>query len=128
MRLGLRPDIALVSGGHDHLCAAYGAGVRSTRELFLSAGTSEAHLSLLEAPLEGAAAKGIDQGCYVDDDTWYAHINIHSGHFFQQWRALLFDGVEDEAMYGAVAGGRHGRHPLRCHRRPAAGPPRCGAL
>ncbi len=101
--LGLRSDIALVSGGHDHLCAAYGAGVRSTRELFLSAGTSEAHLSLLEAPLEGAAAKGIDQGCYVDDDTWYAHINIHSGHFFQQWRALLFDGVEDEAMYGALA-------------------------
>ena len=54
--LGLQPGVALVSGGHDHLCAAYGAGVRSTRELFLSAGTSEAHLSLLEAPLEGEAA------------------------------------------------------------------------
>ena len=102
-RLGLRADVALVSGGHDHLCAAYGAGVRSTRELFLSAGTSEAHLSLLEAPLEGEAARGIDQGCYVDDDTWYAHVNIHSGHFFQQWRALLFDGIDDEDMYQAVA-------------------------
>ncbi len=105
-RLGLKPGVALVSGGHDHLCAAYGAGVRSTRELFLSAGTSEAHLSLLESPLDGAAAAGIDQGCYVDDDTWYAHINIHSGHFFQQWRALLFDGVEDEAMYEAIAAAR----------------------
>ncbi len=103
VRLGLPDGVALVSGGHDHLCAAYGAGVRSTRELFLSAGTSEAHLSLLEAPLEGEAARGIDQGCYVDDDTWYAHVNIHSGHFFQQWRALLFDGVDDGDMYQAVA-------------------------
>ena len=102
-RVGLRPGTALVSGGHDHLCGAYGAGVRSTRELYLSAGTSEAHLSLLEAPLEGEAARDIDQGCYVDDHTWYAHINIHSGHFFQQWRALLFDAVEDEAMYEIVA-------------------------
>jgi sugar (pentulose or hexulose) kinase len=102
-RVGLGSDVALVSGGHDHLCGAYGAGVRSTRELFLSAGTSEAHLSLLEAPLEAEAAKGIDQGCYVDADTWYAHVNIHSGHFFQGWRALLFGGVEDEAMYAAIA-------------------------
>lgn len=102
-RLGLSTELALVSGGHDHLCGAYGAGVRSTRELYLSAGTSEAHLSLLEAPLGGEAAEGVDQGCYVDDSTWYQHINIHSGHFFQQWRALLFDGVDDEAMYRAVA-------------------------
>lgn len=102
-RIGLRPGTALVSGGHDHLCGAYGAGVRSTRELFLSAGTSEAHLSLLAAPLEGEAAQGVDQGCYVDDDTWYAHVNIHSGHFFQQWRALLFDAIGEEEMYAAVA-------------------------
>ncbi|MEX1297246.1 MAG: FGGY family carbohydrate kinase [Candidatus Limnocylindrales bacterium] len=100
---GLTGEVALVSGGHDHLCGAYGAGVRTTRELFLSAGTSEAHLSLLEAPLEGDAARGVDQGCYVDEDTWYAHINIHSGHFFQQWRGLLFPGVDDESMYEAVA-------------------------
>ena len=102
-RVGVTDEVALVSGGHDHLCGAYGAGVRSTRELYLSAGTSEAHLSLLEAPLEGATARGVDQGCYVDEDTWYAHVNVHSGHFFQQWRALLFDGVDDETMYRAVA-------------------------
>jgi xylulokinase len=106
--VGLGGDVALVSGGHDHLCAAYGAGVRSTRELFLSAGTSEAHLSLLEAPLQGDQAKGIDQGCYVDDDTWYAHVNIHSGHFFQQWRALLFEDVDDASLYAEVAAAQAG--------------------
>jgi xylulokinase len=102
-RMGLPPDVALVSGGHDHLCAAYGAGLRSTQELFLSAGTSEAHLMLLESPLEGEAARGIDQGCYVDDHTWYAHVNIHSGHFFKGWRDLLYGEADDATMYDEVA-------------------------
>ena len=100
--VGLGAEVALVAGGHDHLCAAYGAGVRSARELFLSAGTSEAHLALLDSPLEGAPGRGIDQGCYVDDHTFYAHVNIHSGHFFQQWRRLLYDGLDDAAMYAEV--------------------------
>jgi xylulokinase len=102
-RVGLSAEVAVVAGGHDHLCAAYGAGVRSTRELFLSAGTSEAHLALLESPLEGEAGRGVDQGCFVDDHTWYVHTNIHSGHFFKQWRELLYDGVDDVAMYAEVA-------------------------
>lgn len=102
-RMGLPPGVALVTGGHDHLCAAFGAGIRSTRELFLSAGTSEAHLALLDAPLQGDAGQGIDQGCYVDDRRWYAHVNIHSGHFFQQWRELLYGGVDDDIMYAELA-------------------------
>lgn len=97
--LGLGTGVELVTGGHDHLCAAYGAGVRSNQELFLSAGTSEAHLALLlEPPTGGAGTEDVDLGCYVDDHTWYAHINIHSGHFFRQWRGLLYEGVDDEAL------------------------------
>jgi xylulokinase len=99
---GLPAGVAVVAGGHDHLCAAYGAGVRSSAELFLSAGTSEAHLGLLEAPLEGEASGRVDQGCFVDAGSYYAHINIHSGHFFQQWRRLLYDGVLDEVMYEEI--------------------------
>jgi xylulokinase len=102
-RAGLPSGVSIVSGGHDHLCAAFGAGLRSTSELFLSAGTSEAHLALLEAPIARTEGRyGIDQGCYVDADTYYAHVNIHSGHFFRQWRGLLFEGVDDEAMYAEV--------------------------
>ena len=103
-RTGLPVGVAIVSGGHDHLCAAYGAGVRSTAELFLSAGTSEAHLALVDAPLEGESAARIDQGCYVDAESYYAHINIHSGHFFRQWRQLLYGDTPDEVMYAEVAG------------------------
>ena len=102
-RAGLSASVPLVTGGHDHLCAAYGAGLRSTRELFLSAGTSEAHLSLLRRPLGGEAAQGVDQGCYVDDDSWYVHVNIHSGHFFRQWRTLLYGATDDEDLYAELS-------------------------
>ena len=108
---GLPAGVSIVTGGHDHLCAAYGAGVRSSAELFLSAGTSEAHLALLPAPLEGEAAGRVDQGCFVDAGSYYAHINIHSGHFFQQWRRLLYGDVDDTTMYAeieTVPAGAHG--------------------
>jgi xylulokinase len=95
--------VALVTGGHDHLCAAFGAGVRSTAELFLSAGTSEAHLALIPAPLEGEPGRAVDQGCFVDGDSYYVHVNIHSGHFYQQWRSLLYATVDEPAMYAEVA-------------------------
>lgn len=99
-RTGLPIDVSIVTGGHDHLCAAFGAGVRSSSELFLSAGTSEAHLAPIDAPiLEPAGRYRIDQGCYVDESSYYAHINIHSGHYFQQWRGMLYAGVEEASMY-----------------------------
>ena len=53
-RTGLPPGVRIVTGGHDHLCAAFGAGLRTSSDLFLSAGTSEAHLALLAAPLAPA--------------------------------------------------------------------------
>jgi len=103
---GLPPGVRLVSGGHDHLCAAFGAGLRTTSELFLSAGTSEAHLALLAAPVAGQAGPErryhLDQGCFVDRGSYYAHVNIHAGHVFRQWRSLLYEGVDDAAMYAEL--------------------------
>jgi len=102
-RTGMPGAVSIVSGGHDHLCAAYGAGVRSSSELFLSAGTSEAHLALVEVPMTGDTGRySIDQGCYVDDASYYVHVNIHSGHFFRQWRGLLYPDTDDEAMYAEI--------------------------
>lgn len=100
---GLPSGVVLVAGGHDHLCAAYGAGMRST-ELFLSAGTAEAHLALLDRPLAGYAGKyGLEQGCFVDDEHYYVHLGLPSGHVFKQWRSLLYDGTDDDAMYAEIA-------------------------
>lgn len=104
LRGGLPKGVALVTGGHDHLCAAFGAGMRSTSVLFLSAGTSEAHLALLEAPMPSSSGRyRLDQGCFVDDHTYYAHLAIPSGHIFRQWHGLLYGGVDDEAMYREIA-------------------------
>lgn len=102
--LGLSSSVRLVTGGHDHLCAAFGAGVHTSADLFLSAGTSEAHLALLSTPVEHRGGRyHLDQGCFVDGNAYYAHVNIHSGHFFRQWRDLLYAGVDDESMYAEVS-------------------------
>lgn len=105
-RTGLAAGVRIVTGGHDHLCAAFGAGLRTPSDLFLSAGTSEAHLALLAAPVPGQTAHGrryhLDQGCFVDRDSYYAHVNIHAGHVFRQWRSLLYEGVDDAAMYAEL--------------------------
>jgi xylulokinase len=103
-RTGLPGSVAIVTGGHDHLCAAYGAGLRDTGELFLSAGTSEAHLALLGAPTPGASGRyRLEQGCYVDDRTWYGHVAIPSGHVFRQWRDFLYPGLDEATMDAEVA-------------------------
>ncbi len=105
-RTGLPPDLRLVSGGHDHLCAAFGAGLRTTSDLFLSAGTSEAHLALVAAPVTRQADDDhryhLDQGCFVDAGSSYVHVNIHAGHVFRQWRGLLYEGVDDAVMYAEL--------------------------
>jgi xylulokinase len=102
-RTGIPAGVAIVSGGHDHLCAAYGGGLRHASELFLSAGTSEAHLALVDVPLTGASGRyHLDQGCFVDGSSYYVHINIHAGHYFKQWRGLLYPGTDDAAMYEEI--------------------------
>jgi xylulokinase len=103
-RVGLSRDLRLVSGGHDHLCAALGAGLRSRGDVVVSAGTSAAHLVLVDAPLADSDHRAAaDQGCYVDAETYYVHVNIHSGHFYSQWRELLYADVDDADMYAEMA-------------------------
>ena len=109
-RTGLSDGVAIVAGGHDHLCAAYAAGLRSTAELFVSAGTSEAHLALVHAPDEGRDGHlSIDQGCYVDTGTYYVHLPVPSGTVFQQWRSLLYGDSDEETIFAEVADGARGR-------------------
>jgi xylulokinase len=101
-RLGVAPGAPLVSGGHDHFCAAYAVGVRQPGSVFISAGTSEAVLLLTDrAP--SVADVPVDAGCFVDDELWYLHQPVPSGHVFRQWRPLLYAGVGDEEMWAEVA-------------------------
>ena len=42
----------------------------------------------------------------MDAQSYYAHVNIHSGHFFSSGAQLLYGDVDDEAMYAEVEGRR----------------------
>jgi len=60
---------AITVGGHDHLCAAAGAGVLSAGELFDSCGTAEGFLRavtpLPQAVIVDAVASGLAVSCHV---------------------------------------------------------------
>src|SRR5450756_3066824 len=71
----LPADVPIVSGGHDHFCGAFGAGVRTSGSAYISAGTSEAQL-VLTATLPMSQMPGIDVGLYVADDLYYLSL-IH---------------------------------------------------
>jgi xylulokinase len=102
-RLGLPAGVVLVTGGHDHLCAAYAADLQPG-DLFLSAGTSEAHLLPLERPIVGDPGRyHLDQGCYVDRERYYAHVNILSGRLYQYWRGRLYPDADDAAVDAELA-------------------------
>ncbi len=99
-RLGLPEDLALVTGGHDHLCGAFACDVRQAGEVYLSAGTSEAQLAVTDGPLP-TSAETLDLGRFVDGHHCYVHANVPAGQVFGQWLELLYQG-DAGAMYSEV--------------------------
>lgn len=86
--LDVAPGIPLVTGGHDHFCGALAAGARSPGDLFVSAGTSEAHLLVTDS-LDPAATAGSEVGCFVTDGLYYLHAALPSGSLYLTWTRLL---------------------------------------
>ena len=86
--LGVAPGVPLVTGGHDHFCGALAAGARSPGDLFISAGTSEAHLLLTDS-LDPGATTSSEVGCFVTDGLYYLHAALPSGALYLTWTRLL---------------------------------------
>ncbi|MGY1705974.1 L-fuculokinase [Geodermatophilus sp. SYSU D00697] len=86
--LGVARGVPLVTGGHDHFCGALAAGARSPGDLFISAGTSEAHLLVTDA-LDPAATSESEVGCFVTDGLFYLHAALPSGGLYLTWTRLL---------------------------------------
>lgn len=97
----LAEAIPVVAGGHDHWCGAFGSGARSAGDVYVSAGTSEAQVMLVEDVPE-APAEGVDVGIFVAGGLRYLHRATPSGRIYQTWRDTLFAGVEDDEMWRAV--------------------------
>lgn len=83
------PAVPVALAGHDHFCGAYGIGVRGRGQLYVSAGTSEAHCLIMEQPPEGDLPAGVSIGRFVDGERFYLHRQLPSGHLYQHWRGLL---------------------------------------
>lgn len=101
----LPSGVPVVTGGHDHFCGAFGAGVRSPGQAYVSAGTSEAQMVLVEH-LPDTGHPGSDIGIFVSDGLRYLHRATPAGRYYRAWHLMLYDQVPDDVMWdevGAVA-------------------------
>ncbi|MEV5692749.1 FGGY-family carbohydrate kinase [Micromonospora globbae] len=93
--------VPVVAGGHDHMCGAFGAGVRGAGDVYVSAGTSEAQL-LLVTELPDTVDPGVDIGVFVTGGLRYLHRATPSGRYYQAWHRLLYAGVDDGVMWDEI--------------------------
>jgi xylulokinase len=101
--------VPVVSGGHDHVCAALAAGVIAPGPVLDSAGTAEAILVTVDAPIldRDIAASGLCCGCHTVRGCYYLVGGIMSGAVVG-WLARLLAGDEAPAtlarlMYEAAS-------------------------
>ncbi|MEV0609174.1 FGGY family carbohydrate kinase [Polymorphospora rubra] len=98
----LPAGVPVVTGGHDHMCGAFGAGVRKPGDVYVSAGTSEAQLLLLDE-LPDTLEPGIDEGVFVAGGLRFVHRATPSGRYYQAWHNMLYAGVDDDVMWDEIA-------------------------
>ncbi len=94
-RWGIPGTAAIVLGGHDHFCGAFAVGIRSEGQLYVSAGTSEAHCLIVDELPQGLLPEQVGAGRFVDGEHFYLHRQLPSGHLYRQWTGLL--GLADES-------------------------------
>jgi xylulokinase len=80
---GVPPTAAVVAGGHDHFCGAYGAGIRTGGDAYVSVGTSESQLLLVDE-LPSDEFDDAETGYYVDATHRYVHRSTPSGRRFAE--------------------------------------------
>jgi xylulokinase len=71
--LGLKRNVLVVLGGHDHLCGAFSAGLRQTGDLVNSSGTTDTLCALIDPRRIDQAYynAGVNCGCHVAADQTY---------------------------------------------------------
>jgi xylulokinase len=101
---GLPAGTPIVTGGHDHICAALAAGVVAPGPVLDSAGTAEAILFSLDAPIlsETAAAAGVCCGCHTVPNRYYLVGGVMSGAVTGWLGRLLAGDASAEALAGLM--------------------------
>jgi xylulokinase len=99
---GIPPSVSVALAGHDHFCGAFGLGVRGDGELYVSAGTSEAHCLIVDALPDEPLPAEVGAGRYVDGERFYLHRQLPSGHLYQHWARLLGTSGQSQAEEDAA--------------------------
>ncbi|MFI6824605.1 L-fuculokinase [Micromonospora sp. NPDC050187] len=97
----LPAGVPVVAGGHDHMCGAFGTGVRAAGDVYVSAGTSEAQVLLVDA-LPDVVDAGLDTGIFVAGGLRFVHRATPSGRYYQAWHDMLYSGVPDATMWAEL--------------------------
>ena len=101
---GLPAEVTVASGGHDHVCAAFGLGVTEPGMLLDSIGTAEAFF-LVTGELDASgriAGSGMSQGLHVAPERTFVMTGVQGGggRIDERRRQLSLDW--DEFMSNAV--------------------------
>lgn len=104
-RTGLPEGARVVAGGHDHLVAALGAGVREPGVLLDSTGTAESLLTVLDAPLldDAACRAGCASYCYTARDKYVIVGGLKSSGGMIEWFIDRFCGEEKARVVGGAS-------------------------
>jgi len=104
-RVGLPPDVAVVTGGHDQACGALGAGVLQSGQAMVSTGTAEVmEVCLAEPRLDLRLAQGgISVYEHVVSGRYVAMTLNHSGGITLRWcRDELFPEASEAARLKGI--------------------------
>ena len=88
LNTGLRPDVLVVTGGHDHLCAALATGAFKRGSVLISTGTTESlTMSLEDIPKVPAHSlkRPFWWGHHTAANQFYALNGIYSGGYSVDW-------------------------------------------
>jgi len=96
---GIQSGVPVITGGHDHICAALAAGVIQPGAVLDSAGTTEALVVTLDRPiLHGEmAATGLSCGCHTVCDRYYLKGGIMAGGVLA-WISSLLTGDDSPIL------------------------------
>ena len=91
-KLGVRPSLQIVMGGHDHPCGALSTGLRERGSFINSSGTVDSFITLIDPKRIDRGMFGLGVGCgrFFIPDTYYAMGGIQSAGRSVQWFADNF--------------------------------------
>lgn len=103
---GLPQRAMVATGGHDHVCGAFAAGVTRPGQMLNSLGTAEAVFLPTSAPLTDpkAGRQGYTQGAHVAGGGYYVFGGQYTSGACIDWvRRLLGDGADSQAYDAMIA-------------------------